>query len=264
MSKYWTLIKTSLARGATYRFTIVAYRVGELLEIAFLIVMWSGIYKSNPTIGGYTLSEMITYVVVGNMVRLLTRNFMEEIIAREIKDGTLSFFLVKPMAYIRYAFVREIGRIVLPGIISVSSQLVVVAILAHRLVVMAHAYNLVIMILMIIGAFMLELLLSFLVGCIAFWTDEVAGLYATIDRMRKFLSGGYFPLSLLPPFYITLSAWMPFAYSFYTPTQLYLGRTSWLQGVYGLGIQAMWIIILWILIKLVWRRGIRRYEGVGI
>jgi len=31
----------------------------------------------------------------------------------------------------------------------------------------------------------------------------------------------------------------------------------------GLGVQASWLVAIWMLLRLVWRRGVRRYGAVG-
>jgi ABC-2 type transport system permease protein len=108
------------------------------------------------------------------------------------------------------------------------------------------------------------MLLSFLIGLIAFWTDEVSGIESTYERLKKFFSGGYFPLSLLPPSFLNLSYALPFAYSIYVPSQLYLNKLDIGTGLRGIGVQVTWILILFGVIHVVWKRGLRRYEGVGI
>ena len=264
MKKYFTIMKTMWVRALTYRFTIAAYRVGELIEIFFLLVMWSALFSNQAIIGGYTFSEMITYVIVGNLVTLATRNFLSDFMAREIKDGTLSFFVVKPLTYFRYAIARELGRITLPLALSVGSQMIIIILFIRHIKLPADWLTIFLFLIMIVLAFMLEFLLAYLIGAIAFWTDEVDGIYATIARLKRFVSGGYFPLSLLPSIYVKISLALPFAYSFFVPTQLYLGKLSIPDAFKGIGVQCIWIILLYGLIKLVWRRGTRKYEGVGI
>jgi ABC-type uncharacterized transport system permease subunit len=46
--------------------------------------------------------------------------------------------------------------------------------------------------------------------------------------------------------------------------QLYLKKIDLITGLKGLGVQIIWIIILYFIIKLVWNRGLKKYEGVGI
>ena len=264
MRKYWTIITTMWARALIHRFTIVAYRTGELFEIVFLLILWTALFKGRDTISGYTIQEMITYVLVGNLVSIVTRNFLTDFMTKEIKDGALSIFVVKPITYLRYVLVRELGRVSLPFLISLVSQIGIMLIFARQLVIHTSFVHFALFIVMVAFAFLIEFFISFLIGATAFWIDETDGLSQTIYRLKRFLSGGYFTLSLLPALYIQISLALPFAYSFYVPTQLYLQKLTLWQGLKGIGIQIIWIALLYLCIKLVWRRGTRRYEGVGI
>ena len=264
MKKYLTIIKTAWQRGLTYRFTIVAYRIGEIAELIILILMWTAIYDTQPIIKGFTLNEMITYILIGSLINIIIRNFLSDYVSREIKDGKLSLFLVKPMNYFNYIFTMEIGRISLPLIMSLVSQLIVVAFFIDRIIFNFEILYLGVILVLIILAFVTELLISYLVGLIAFWTDDVDGLQITIHRIKKFFSGGYFPLSLLSTTLLNISLAFPFAYSFFVPTQIYLKKISLVDGLKGLLVQVAWIIILYFVIKIVWKRGLKKYESVEI
>ncbi len=85
-----------------------------------------------------------------------------------------------------------------------------------------------------------------------------------ILRLRRFFAGGYFPLNLLPTWFVTMSFFLPFAYSFFVPAQIFLGRMPLVTAWKGIGIEVMWIGILFIAIKITWHFGIKKYEGVGI
>jgi ABC-2 type transport system permease protein len=251
-------------RSITYRFTVIAYRIGELAEILIIIAMWSAIYSHQTSIGGYTLNQMLTYLILGNLINVITRNFLTDYMSRDIREGTLSFLLIKPVDFFRYIIAREIGRTSLTSVIAVCTQ-VTVLLVFHKLFIFNHDVRVwIILTIMVFLAFWLELLQAFLTALITFWTDEVTALYTVMGRLEKFFSGGYFPLNLLPPLFVTVSFCLPFAYSFFIPTQLYLGKISLVQGLQGLVVQVIWIALLYGLIKLVWKRGLKRYEGVGI
>ncbi len=264
MEKYFTIINIFWQRALTYRFTVFAYRVGETTELIVLIIMWSAIFQSSPFIGGFTLPEMITYLLVGNLFRVMVRNFLADVIARDIKDGRLSMYLIQPMNYFTFILTKEVGRISVATILSMISQLVVIALFFNRIIFNLNPFFLIIIFTMLILAFFTELLISYLVGLIAFWTDEVEGVYSSVNSLKNFFSGGFFPLSLLPPLFLSISFFLPFAYSFYIPTQLYLQKISLTQGIEGIGVQLIWICILLLIIRIVWNSGIKRYEGVGI
>ena len=264
MKKFLTIAKAYWQRSLTYRFTVLAYRVGEIGEALVLILMWTAIFKDQKLISGLTLQEMVTYILVGNFFGTFVRNFLSVAIGRDIKDGRLSMFLIKPIGYFRYILSQEIGRIALVTVMSSFSYLIVIIFFIKTFTLNFNLPYILVIIAMVILAFITELLISYLIGLIAFWTDEIDGIYSTVDRIKKFFSGGYFPINLLPLIFIKISFALPFAYSFFVPAQLYLKKLDISVGLKGLLVQAIWILLLYGIIQLVWKRGLKKYEGLGI
>ncbi len=264
LRKYWTIVTIYWQRGLTYRFTIAAYRVGEICESLILIMMWVRLYDGQTTIRGFTLPEMISYVLIGSLTDALIRNFLADRVANDIRNGTLSSFLVKPISYFEHIVVSMLGGIAVTTSFSVTSQLIVLLFFKQYIAAPSSMAALLIIIPMLALAFVNEVLINYLVGLIAFWTDEVDGIYTTIGRLKKFFSGGYFPLALLPKMLGQAGYFLPFAYSFAVPAQLYLGKMPLSLGVRGLAVQAAWIVLLALITRFVWRRGMKRYEATGI
>lgn len=264
MKKFFTIIGAFWQKSLTYRFTVLAYRIGEVGETLALILMWSAIYNSQKIIGGLTLAEMITYILIGNFFNALIRNFLSGLVARDIREGRLSMFLVKPIRYFDYILIQEIGRISFVTIMSILSASLVIGFFANVFIWNFDIAYFSVIAVMIILAFINELLIAYLIGLIAFWTDEVDGIYATIGRIQKFFSGGYFPINLLPLIFVQVSFALPFAYSFFVPAQLYLKKLDLSVGLRGLLIQIVWMIAFYGIIDIVWKRGLKKYEGVGI
>ena len=258
------IIKTAWLRNLNYRFTLIMYRAGEIVELLVLILMWTAIYSGGAgVIKGFTLNEMITYVLIGNLCSLAVRNFLPAYVSRDIVEGRLSMFLVRPIPYIKYIFFNEFGRTFMSTALSLLTQTVVILFFLDKFIFNGNVIYLLLIITMIFLAFEIELLIGFLIGTIAFWTDETEALQVTIDRIKRFFSGGYFPLSLLPMTLATASIYLPFAYSFYFPAQLYLKKISVHDGLIGLGVQVIWIIILSGILHMVWKKGLKKYEASG-
>ncbi|MCX6787652.1 MAG: ABC-2 family transporter protein [Candidatus Kaiserbacteria bacterium] len=227
------IISTAWQRGLNYRFTVVMYRIGEMAEVLALILMWTAIYSGGGgTIRGFTLNEMITYVLIGNLCAVAVRNFLPGFIATDINDGKLSMFLVKPISYVRFIFLHELGRAFLSTVVSLVSQVLILFFFLDKIIINTDPRYLVLIVLMVSCAFVIELLLGFLIGTIAFWTEDVEGIYATLDRVKRFFSGGYFPLTLLPVTLATASSYLPFQYSFFAPAALYLKKMDLRQGLH--------------------------------
>lgn len=264
MKKYLTIIKTYWQRGLTYRFTILAHKFGEMAESVILILMWLAIYGEEVAIKGFTLAEMVTYILIGNLFSAIVRNFLPNVMKGDIKDGGLSVFLVRPVSYFSFIFSREIGRSSLVTILSLLTQGVLILFFLNYFIFNFEILYLLVICAMLFLAFITEFLLSYLIGLIAFWTDEVDGLNATYERLKKIFSGGYFPISILPAIFVNVSYALPFAYSFFVPAQLYLKKIDLMMGVRGIFVQIIWIIALYAISNWVWKKGLRRYEGTGI
>lgn len=258
------IISSAWQRGLTFRFTIATYRVGEIAEVLILVLMWTSIYSAGfGGIKGYSLPEMITYVLIGNLFSTAVRSFLPSYISVYINEGRLSMFLVKPIPFLKFVFLNELGRTSLVTVISLITQSAVILFFLDKFIFNFELPYLGIILIMLLFAFIIELLMGFLVGCISFWTEEIDGLHQSIERLKRFFSGGYFPISLLPTAAVVASTYLPFQYSFFIPAQLYLKKISLEQGYHGLLIQLVWIGILALLVHIVWKLGLKRYEAVG-
>lgn len=259
------IIRFAWVRQLNFRMTILTYRIGEILEMIVLIAMWGSIYASSGgvAIKGFTLPEMITYVLIGNLFMMLTRNYIPQYVARDINDGRLSVALVKPIPYIKFVFINEFGRAGLTTIMSFVTQVIVIAFFLDKIVINSDPLYLLLIIVMLLLAFVIEMLIGFMIGMVSFWTDEADSTLSVMDRVKRFFSGGYFPLSLLPAGIATVAGFLPFAYSFYVPAQLYLKKMTIQEGMIGLAVQVGWIVILSLLMNIIWKRGLKKYEATG-
>ncbi|MEN9605065.1 MAG: hypothetical protein RJB39_750 [Candidatus Parcubacteria bacterium] len=260
------IIRFAWVRQLNFRFSIAAYRVGEILEILVLIAMWTSIYASSGggmAIKGFTLPEMITYVLIGNLCMMLTRNYLPSLVSRDITEGKLSMALVRPISYMKYVFLNEFGRVAITTIMAVVSQIIIISFFLDKIVINGDPAYLLVVIVMLLLAFITELIMGFIIGTLAFWTDEIEGPLTAIDRIKRFFAGGYFPLSLLPIGVATFASYLPFAYSFFVPAQLYLKKMTIQEGLMGLVVQVGWITILSLVLKIVWSRGLKKYEASG-
>lgn len=265
MRKYYFIIKTELQRQLTYRIEIYAYRMSNLLEVFALLLVWFLAYKNTDTISDYSQSEMITYVLVGWLFVYLSRSYgLYQRIEDDISEGKVSDFLVKPISYLKYMFALSLGRVSLSLFFSVLIQLVMILVFSKHVIFDPDPFRITIIFLMLVASYIIYTFMSFITGMIAFWTQRVVGIDHTINTLMKFLSGAYFPIILLPETFLKIDKLFPFIYTMYIPTQLYLGKISLKEGVMGLGMEMIWILLLYIIIKIMWKKGLKKFEGVGI
>jgi ABC-2 type transport system permease protein len=120
------------------------------------------------------------------------------------------------------------------------------------------------------AAFVASLLMSFaigflieaLIGLIAFWFLEVSSLIFIYMMLSYFLSGHMIPLELLSQ-WIPFVDVLPFRYLAYAPAAIMLGKIPQEQLPMELFVQAVWIVVLFILNRVAFHRGVQRYSSYG-
>ena len=123
-------------------------------------------------------------------------------------------------------------------------------------------------------AFLLGFFLESCIGLVSFWFLEVTSLTFIYMLLNFLLSGHMFPLELLPD---SLALWsegpvlnirgivdaMPLKYLAYFPAAVFLGKVEGSAMYTGLAIQALWVLFFFLLSRVLWWRGVKRYSGFG-
>ncbi|MFA6393302.1 MAG: ABC-2 family transporter protein [Patescibacteria group bacterium] len=265
MRKYLTIAKNKTQAEFSHRANVFAYIGGNMLDLFVQVVIWTAIFSSVSAVGGYTKNEMITYVVVGWIFMYLSTNYgYEEYIKKDVHEGKLSNYLIKPVNYLSYISFHSIGRLLFAFSIILLQALFFILFFRETLIFSLNPAGVIIFILMFIFSYAIKFSISVIIGFMSFWASDVSGLYFALNILNRFLSGAFFPIAFLPPLAAKLSYFFPFTYTYFLPIQFYLGKNSLADGALILAGQALWIIILYIIIKFVWKKGIYKYEGTGI
>jgi ABC-2 type transport system permease protein len=117
----------------------------------------------------------------------------------------------------------------------------------------------------VILAILLFFCLLFLVNMFAFWFPEAgwAAQFLFIVIFTEFLSGGVFPIDILPQVAQTIIYSLPFPYLLFFPLQVYLGKLSTVAIIKGITIALAWLLALYVSIQYVWSKGLKRYAAEG-
>jgi len=266
MKKYLVVIKNEFIKEfLVYRYFIISYAGGNFLELASQIIVWTAIFKNVDIVSGYHYSEMLSYIIIGWIFRFLTTNYEYEIIiAKDIKLGRLSNFIVKPIDYLKYIFAHSLGRLIVAFFVVVFQALIWIIFFHDKLSININVTTFIILCFMFVLSYIIKFFIATLIGFIGFWTTEVYGLSNAINIFIKILSGAYFPLNAISGAFSSIALFFPFAYTLFYPIQIFLGRISNFEAMKALGIMIVWAFVLWFLVLLLWEKGLKKYESAGI
>ncbi|MGB9700924.1 MAG: ABC transporter permease [Thermodesulfobacteriota bacterium] len=251
----------------------MAYRVNFFMEVLsgifaslILILLWMAIYRSSEQqiIGGYSLSEMVTYLLGGGLINSFILSTAENPeTSQNIQDGTLSGLLIKPLSPYMIWFVRDLGTKSFFFFLGLIGYLVVCLFFRNYLVSANSLEYFFLFILALLLASLLHFFLFETLSLLSFWVENTYGLRFTMRVIMEVIGGAIIPLSFFPEILQNIFNLLPFPYIIYLPMKIYLGKIS-SDLVWGeLFKEVIWIVGLAMLNLVIWKKGIRQYVAMG-
>ncbi len=269
--KYAGSFSLGLRAALEYRANFLFNLLGAVAPVIVQTALWGKLYSdagapgaaSGETLFGYTHFQMLGYVVIANIVSRLVRPGFEYELNDDIKSGGLDRFLVKPIDYLGFRAAQFAGgksaEGAFMGACLAASLLVLSALTGFSVAPLA--------LLGFVAALALALALNFLVfwcvGLLGFWLTEIGFLFEAVRIVIITASGGIFPLSVLGPGWEAALGALPFRFTIQFPTEVLCGRVAGPELLSGLGLAALWTLLLYGLARLVWALGVRRFVAVG-
>ncbi|MDA7950265.1 MAG: ABC-2 family transporter protein [Pirellulaceae bacterium] len=265
---WWMIFKISLEERLAYRGDFALGTLMRFLPIVTQIFLWGAIFSAGMTeegkLFGYSYTDMVAYYLLTMLARAFSSMpGLATGIAAEIRSGEIKKYLIQPVDLLGYLFLRRIAHKV---------AYYAIALLPFAFVFfLCRGYFSSFPDLLTFGAFLASLVMGFLIGyyleaCIGlvgFWFLEVGSLLFIYMLLSFFLSGHMFPLDILPTSVKTVIELLPLKYLAYYPPAIFLGKIQGWALVYGLLIEAVWLLFFVVLSRVMFHFGVKRYSGFG-
>ena len=226
-----------------------------------MVLVWLTLLGNKAEIGGYDRGDFVLYYLLITVGWYVVGGTFSYQLGGAIRRGEINKTLLKPYNIVIGEAVSEQAW-KLTSLIIVAPAIALVSYLMRdylswRLPVEQIPQLVVVVIL----AALMYALTQAIIGILAFWVTEVWPFAEALEITLELFGGLFAPLALLPDVVQRVSLFLPFRYIFYEPVNMLLGNQSdplaiiWRQGVF--------VVILGGMYKLIWRAGIRKYEGLG-
>ena len=256
-------LKTQLSyRGAFYLFLVIS-TFGSFVSY----FLWDAIYASSETavLGGLTRAEMVVYIFMVYVTRSMVTSSISDWVSEDVVKGMVSMQLIKPIDYRLSLVARAMGTMVYqflaPGVfIWIGLELYKYFVLG---IPFTDPTNVALYLLSCVMSFLIYVLFDFCVGMIAFFTNYIFGLLMVKHALLSFLTGQLIPLTFFPETVQRVFDFLPFSSMVYTPVMIYLGKYSGGELAFVLLRQAVWVVLLYGIGSLIWRRVVKRLVVLG-
>lgn len=115
MRKYLFIYKATLIENLNYVLSIIFKFINFFVMMFIFLNVWQYIYSDNSqVINGYTMEQMIWYVLIAEVLWYGSRNkILTKEISQDIKTGNIAYNINKPYNYIYYIIAKHLGEITL-------------------------------------------------------------------------------------------------------------------------------------------------------
>ena len=259
---YGQQFKTTFASMVQYRASLVIWMISQVLEPLIYLIVWSTVSNgSGGSVGGYTARGFAAYYLVFMVVNQFTYTWSMWEYEYRVRQGYLSFALLKPVHPIH----SDISDNLSSKLLTLPIILIVAGIMAliFRPTASMTLWSGLVFIPALILAFLVRFLVEWTLALAAFWTTRVNAINQVYFVMMLFLAGQIAPLSLFPAWIQTIANILPFRWMLGFPVQLLLGQLTPVQTLEGLVAQVAWVIASLVLLRVAWWAGVRVYSAVG-
>lgn len=261
-SIYSQQFKTTFASMLQYRASLFIWMISAVLEPLVYLIVWSAVSTTRGgSVGSYTAGDFAAYYIAFMLVNQVTYTWIMYEYEYRIRQGYLSFALLKPVHPIHSDIADNLSSklITLPILIIIA---VILGLLFHPTARLSW-WAILIFIPVLILAFLVRFLLEWTLALAGFWVTRVGAINQVYFTLILFLSGQIAPLALFPDWLQVVANVLPFRWMIGFPVVLILGQLTPIQALEGLAAQVSWVIASLIIIRFVWRAGLRVYSAVG-
>jgi ABC-2 type transport system permease protein len=265
LATFWKFFDIGLQNTFVYRWNFLLRSIFGIVPLVGTVFLWQAVFATRGSaIEGYDYSAMIFYFLLSVFVdQLITPTEDEWQIAAEIRDGKISAYLTKPMNFLGYRVALYLSYRLLYMAIVFVPIVVLGWVFRENLRFPEHAITWLAFATATALAAALQFLICYCLAMIAFWVLEISTIVFILYSFEYFLSGHVFPLDIMPPWLRPFIHWSPFTYELFFPIQVCMERVTGRALAEGLCIQAAWVLVAYGGARLLWHRGVRKYQAVG-
>jgi ABC-2 type transport system permease protein len=255
-----TLLRVGLAEAVAYRAEFLVWLLSTNMPLVML-ALWSAVARDGP-VGRFGQAEFAAYYLAALVVRLMTGAWVVWEMNFEIRQGTLSFRMLRPVHPLVAYAAENVAAMPVRLVVSLPVALAALWLLGGRHVT-HDPLLLALFPVTVLGAWLITYLAMASVGCLAFWLESATSLFDVWLGLFGIFSGYLVPLELYPRWVNEAAYWMPFRYMLAFPVELVTGGLDRHRALLQLSAQWAFVLLLLGVAAGAWRLGTRRFAAHG-
>lgn len=257
VDKILELIKIRIKANIAYSAFMWSYLIVGIIQVTIFYFIWTAVYGEKSIINGFSLSEMITYIILSRILVSQVSWGINIFISTQIRDGSIAIELLRPFDYQLYIYLIRTGDLLCYFVVNAIPAFVFSTV-AFGLQAPKSITSLVLFTVSLLFGVTISFFIEFFVGVLTFYSKNGWGLQYTKMAVLDFFSGAMVPLAFLPGWLNKVVSVLPFKDIIYTPISIYMGVVSEEQVIRLLISQIMWLFTLFIITRAFYKIAVRK------
>lgn len=271
MKKFFKIYKpfalNEIKQNFAYQGSFYLFILSRVLSVFINYYLWMAIYQNaqGGVLGGFTQSEMVTYVFISYITASITSISIAGDIGDDVVEGAIAVNLIKPIDYRTSILSRAFGVMVYRFV--VPSLFIWIGLELYRVFGLGLSVTspdkMILFLISCFLSFFIYVLFDFCFGMMAFFTTYIFGMVIMKYAILSFLTGQLIPLSFFPEIAQKIFDYLPFSSMIYTPVMIYLGKYSGNELVFVMLRQVVWVLLLYVISGAIWKVVTKRLVVLG-
>jgi ABC-2 type transport system permease protein len=263
----WVYFSQCLQAVLLYRSALVIFVVSEGFAYAGFITFWYKAAQANPAQQLYSPAALVYYFALSMFHHSIQHHTASRDLGSDIRLGKLSYSIIRPFPFLLQATLRSIACTLVYIILLLPILLLGIfltpSLFSQFTASLASPY-----LANYAAALILALLCGWfsrlVVGMLAFDMAQIWGPDTFFIALYYAASGAVYPIDLLPVWALTLAKWTPMYYMAGFPVLTLMNRIPHQEFANELLRGAIVLTTLILVMFWMWRRGIKKFEAIGI
>lgn len=264
MRKYWEISKTYMKTQLAWRADVIFNMIFTITKILFAYLLWGLVFREKEMVGQFTFHGMLSYYIISSFLSQLEMSggISDEVNVR-IHNGTFPKYMVIPIGIEKYFIAMELGIVLFYISFNFIAAIVWIFVFRIQFVFSSNLFMIACAVVMLILGLLFMVELNYFLGLLTLKYQGIGTFLMIKNNLMALITGSIVPLALFPDIIVSFMKILPFYYVTYLPTMLLTGMYEE-EAVAGIIIMVCWCLVMQLLINIVWKKYIRKYDGVGI
>jgi ABC-2 type transport system permease protein len=260
-----TMLKVGFSEAVAYRAEMLVWVLATTMPFISL-VMWRAVSEGGDLTSNagrnWGQGEFTTYFLCVFIVRQLVSAWAAWEMNFEIRQGTLSMRLLRPM--------HPIMSYAVGNIAAMPMRMVVALPVVGLLAVYGATRELptdpliwVIWVFSLLGGWLVTFLAQVAIGSLSLFMESSVKIMDLWLALFFVFSGYLYPLEFFPPAVRAIAEWLPFRCQIAVPVEIMVGRHDVVSALQLLARQWAWVLALGVLGLTLWQAGLKRFQAYG-